>query len=101
MAHNYGSEYKTIVELTQENPELLKTIDGSTVLKAEVIHAIRYEMAFSLQDLVFRRTDLATGGNPGLVALQQCADLAAIELGWTDEQCKAELQDVLRQFPDY
>ena len=49
--------------------------------------------------IVFRRTDLATGGNPGDQTLRECADLAAAKLGWTSEQKEAQLQDVYRRFP--
>jgi len=100
LAHNYGAGYGTVLALTQEHPGLCATIEGTTVLKAEVINAIRNEMALRLADIVFRRTDLATGEHPGIDAIQQCADLAAAELAWTDDQCKAELQSTLQNFPD-
>lgn len=101
LAHNYGNEYGAIHALTKEQPELSELVNNSNVLKAEVIHAIRNEMALKLSDIVFRRTDLATGGHPGLVALEQSADLSAKELGWNDEQREAELKLVLQHFPEF
>lgn len=101
IAHNYGNEYGALNTLVQENTELGELIEGSTVLKAEVIHAIRNEMAIKLSDIVFRRTDLATGKHPGMNALKECAALASNELNWSEEQCEAELQSALQCFPDF
>jgi glycerol-3-phosphate dehydrogenase len=58
-------------------------------------------MAITLADIVFRRTDLATGGNPGDQALRECADLAARELGWSNDQREAQLQEVYKRFPAF
>ena len=64
---------------------------------AEVVNAVRDEMATRLADVVFRRTDLATGGHPG-EALAEAADLAAQELGWDERRRADELADVERRF---
>jgi len=98
LAHNYGTQYRDIFALGGEDPELAQTVDESTTLRGEVIHAIRAEMAVHLSDIVFRRTDLGTGGHPGSVALRQVAQLAARELGWSDQTMLTELDDVERRF---
>jgi glycerol-3-phosphate dehydrogenase len=71
------------------------------VIKAEVIHAVREEMAHKLGDVVFRRTDLGTGGHPGATALQGCAELVAAELGWSKERIQQELAEVEARFPNF
>ncbi len=58
-------------------------------------------MVFKLSDVVFRRTDLGAGGNPGDQALRTCADIVAKELGWTADQAKRELLEVAAQFPKF
>lgn len=97
LAHNYGTEYRNVLRLGAE-PEIGRgCLAGSTTFRAEVAHAVREEMACHLSDIVFRRTDLATGGHPGR-ALQEAAALAARELGWDEATRREELAIVERRF---
>jgi glycerol-3-phosphate dehydrogenase len=56
-------------------------------------------MAFTLADIVFRRTDLATGGNPGDDVLRECAEFIAQYTGWDDDQINEQLEHVKGRFP--
>ena len=51
-------------------------------------------MAQRLSDIVFRRTDLCTGGDPGEEALNQCAEITVRKLGWPEDRVKEELQEI-------
>jgi glycerol-3-phosphate dehydrogenase len=99
LAHNYGTTYVEVLRIVRQLPGWGEPIADTGILRAEVIHAVRHEMAFRLGDCVFRRTDLCTAGNPGDEALRISADLAAGELGWTAAQTEAELRDVRARFP--
>jgi glycerol-3-phosphate dehydrogenase len=99
LAHNYGSELGKVLNYTREDPSLKLTLDNTNVLGAEVVHAVREEMAQKLTDVVFRRTDLATGGDPGEPALQTAASLMAKEMGWTKSRIEQELAEVKSVFP--
>ncbi len=99
LAHNHGSAYGEVLREARERIDWGRPIPGTDVLRAEIIHAIRSEMACRLSDCVFRRTDLATTGDPGPEALEAAADLAAGELGWTAERRAEELRDVRARFP--
>lgn len=101
LGHNYGSEYQEVLKSTGENPAWVGTVDGSQVLKAEIVHAVRDEMACKLSDVVFRRTDLATGEYPGEAAIRMCAELMAPELGWNTERVQRELGEVRASFPSH
>ena len=101
LAHNYGTCVDQVLGYAEKDPGLAGTLGDSTVIKAEVINAIEHEMAITLGDIVFRRTDLATGGNPGDQALRECADLAARELGWSSDQRETQLQEVYKRFPAF
>jgi glycerol-3-phosphate dehydrogenase len=94
LLHNYGTEFRTILDLISENSGLGERLGSSSVLNAEVLNAVRNEMAMTLTDIVFRRTDLATGTNPGDDALNACAGLAATELGWSEQQTQSEIDRV-------
>ena len=74
-----------------ENGSLREPIGLSPIIKAQIIHAVREEMAQNLGDIVFRRTDLATGDYPGREALRECADVLAAELGWNQSRIEQEV----------
>ncbi|HEX6103979.1 MAG TPA: glycerol-3-phosphate dehydrogenase/oxidase [Gemmatimonadales bacterium] len=99
LAHNYGSAYGEVLREGRERPDWNHPIPGTEVLRAQIVHAIRAEMACRLSDCVFRRTDLATTGDPGAAALEEAADLAAAELGWSAERRAEELREVRARFP--
>ncbi len=99
LAHNHGSRFDDVLKLARERPELAAKIGASATLEAEVVHAIREELAFTLEDIVLRRTDLGTAGDPGDAALATCARLAAAELGWSEEKQRTEMDRVRRWFP--
>ncbi len=99
LIRNYGSEYNSILKYGETNPSLLIPFDGSTVLKAEIIHGIKEEMANNLEDLVLRRTDLATGACPNDEVLAECAQLAARELGWDEPRIATEINSIKNSFP--
>jgi len=89
---NYGSEYPRILQYVEENEEWAQPISpDSEILQAEVIYAVREEMAIKLSDVVRRRTELGTAGCPEEAALQACADLVGHELGWDEEKRQAEI----------
>ena len=101
LLRNYGSSYREVTIYAEEVPGLWETLGDSTVTKAEVVHAVRNEMPQKLSDVVFRRTELGTGSNPGEEALQACADLMAAELTWDLSRTQRELAEVKAQFPDF
>jgi glycerol-3-phosphate dehydrogenase len=76
-------------------------IGNSKVMKAEVVHAVKEEMARTMSDVVFRRTDLSTGSNPGPEALAACSDIMASMLNWDSSRREAEMQNVLQKFPAF
>jgi glycerol-3-phosphate dehydrogenase len=99
LVHNYGSEYPRVLEYARQQPELLQTISATLSLKAEVVHAVREEMAQTLADIVLRRTDIGTGECPARGVLRECAELAAKELQWDAVQVEREIDKVLSAYP--
>ena len=87
-----------VVSLVREAPAWGAPFPGTDVLPAEVVYAVRHEMARRLADVVFRRTGLGTAGHPGDAALESCAALAASELGWNRAKTAAELDEVRARF---
>jgi len=99
LAHNYGTALHQILDLAGVRPDLARTVHGSSeVLRAEVLHAVRREMAMTLSDVVMRRTDLGSKGHPGPEALRECCLLMAEELGWNQIRQEQEIEQAKQIF---
>lgn len=101
LLHNYGSQYREVLKYAEENSTLLESVGGSTVLKSEIVHAIHEEMAETLADVVFRRTDLGSGEYPGEIELLCCADIMAEEKGWNQDRLQREIKAVVKAVPHF
>jgi glycerol-3-phosphate dehydrogenase len=101
MLHNYGARYLHVIKYAQADKQLWELIGDSNVSKAEIVHAIREEMAETLADVVLRRTDLGTGSKPENGVLADCAALMAAEKGWDEKRCEAEIKAVKAKFPNF
>jgi glycerol-3-phosphate dehydrogenase len=99
MIYNYGSAYSDLVSLIRQDPELGQPLSSqSAVTPAEVLYAVRNEMAQTVADVVFRRTELGSAGHPGDVALQAAAAIIAKELRWDRARVQRELSAVNTTF---
>ena len=76
------------------DPVFWNVLGSTNVIGAEIVHAIRFEMAKSLSDIVFRRTELGSGGDPGQDAINEAATIAGKEFGWDNEEMTDQLQTV-------
>jgi glycerol-3-phosphate dehydrogenase len=70
----------------------------TTNLASRVRHAIRDEMALSLEDVVVRRLGLGLTRCPPVDVIGQIADTAAAEWGWTVRQTDEEITQLLGRF---
>ena len=95
LVQTYGSHFKDLLSYSHETQSWFERVcQEAPVIKAEVIHAIRQEMAQKLEDVIFRRTDLGTAGYPGDACLTTCAEIMASELGWSLRQAENEIEEV-------
>ena len=96
----HGSRYREVMALGAEDPRWRSPIaEGTEVTGADIVHAIRHEMAITLADVVLRRTGLGSVGHPGEPALHAAAEIASRELGWDEARVRLELASVRRRFP--
>ena len=80
----YGDRSAAIVRLmAQRSDWRVPLVPGRPSVGAEVIHAIREEMACTVADIAIRRTELGAAGHPGEEVVAACARIAAEELGWS------------------
>ena len=92
LMRNYGSRAAELVAHCRSNgDDAAPVADGSDATPAEIRYAVRREMAVRLADVVLRRTDLGTAGDPGERALRRCADIMGEELGWSTDRIEEEI----------
>jgi glycerol-3-phosphate dehydrogenase len=87
-----------ILSLAEQRPQSNRPLcPHQPYAAAEVIHAIRNEMALRLDDWFFRRS--ATGFAPchGREALESIANLFAAELDWSPSQRQEQIRGLLQQ----
>lgn len=81
----YGTNAGAIVQLFQENSALrVRLAEGHPFTKAEVVYAVRQEMALTIPDVLMRRIRLGlVDWEATLEALPHVTDIMAQELNWS------------------
>lgn len=95
LARNYGTVYRDVVGLAREKKSLSETLNEDGEIMAQVVYAVRDEMAQTLADIVMRRTGIGTLGNPGDDVLRKVAQVAADELHWDQQRMEKEVEAVV------
>jgi len=91
----YGDRCAAIVRIMSERSDWrMPLVPGRPVIGAEVVHAIRNEMACTLADIVVRRSELGAMGHPGTDMVDAMAGIAAGELGWDRAQRAKEIAGI-------
>lgn len=99
LARAYGQDARSIFELTRSHSELGdRLIPGLPYIKAEVLYAMRREMALTLTDVLSRRTRLVwEDAEHALPVAESVAQLMARELGWPEQEIAAQLAAYRRE----
>lgn len=89
----YGTEVIHLLTLLLRRPTLAKRITPELpIIKAQIIHSIRYEMALTLEDALSRRTPImACAADQGLDVAEAVASWMAVELDWSLEERAAQV----------
>ncbi|MYD70855.1 MAG: glycerol-3-phosphate dehydrogenase/oxidase [Acidobacteria bacterium] len=103
LARTYGTRYEALAAELSASPEARAPLSPTcAVTVGEVRHAVREEMALRLSDVLLRRTEAGSAGDPGDEAVAAAARVMAGELAWTPAQVEREVTDLRRvyQLPD-
>lgn len=99
LARYYGSKIDELAALILADPALAEPLsERYPEIAAQVLHAVREEMALSIDDILLRRTGLGTVGSPGDATIVRVAELMAAELGWTPEQRDRQIEQTISKF---
>lgn len=94
LGERYGTEARFITDLVTEDPALGEpVVEGLSYLKAEVVYAVRHELARSVDDVLSRRTRARLmARDASAEAAAEVGRLVQQELGLTDEQTTEQVE---------
>lgn len=97
LGSRFGGEARAVFQLIQSDPALGEPlVAGLPYVRAEVIHAVRHEMANTVDDVLSRRTRARIyGRDDSLRAVPDVGQLMGTEAGWTPElreECEREYE---------
>ena len=105
LVYNYGTAWKDVIgtaaasATSTRDIRLLSPLGAHCeVTPAEVLYAVREEMAVTLADVLLRRTEAGSRGYPGDDAVARTSELLGAELGWSEDRKARERQDLLRTY---
>ncbi len=98
LAHMYGARLPDVLSETNNRPELRATIGNAGDIGAQIVFAVREEMALRLSDAVMRRTCMGQVGLPSRDALESASGIMAAELGWSEERRQNEVASLAPWF---
>jgi glycerol-3-phosphate dehydrogenase len=89
----YGTEAAVVEALVDDDPRLGEPlVPGLPYLRAEAVHAVRHEMARTLDDVLARRTRARLlARDASAAAADDVADLLAVDLGWSPAERDAQV----------
>ena len=84
LSGKFGARALEVLELLKENPEWKERVTRAVpAIEAELVYAIRFEMAETIEDLLARRTGVQMyGWTEALAAAPVAAAILAREKGW-------------------
>lgn len=90
---SYGANWHAVAALAAEDPSLAEPIiEGQDAVKAEVVFAVRHEMARTLGDVLARRTHVALlDRDQARSAVPAVAALMARELAWDEAEIARQI----------
>lgn len=88
----YGGRAERVLAIAAATPNLAQPFDPVTgAIGAEIVYAVREEMAETLSDILLRRTMVGLAEHAGIGADTSAAEIATAHLGWSQERAGLEV----------
>ncbi|NJK38895.1 MAG: glycerol-3-phosphate dehydrogenase/oxidase [Oscillatoriales cyanobacterium SM2_3_0] len=103
LVYNYGSAYPQVLSYLngaakETESQTDSPPDSLAIIQAEVSYAVKEEMAQTLSDVIFRRTELGSAGYPGDRIVDVCARTLGQALGWDSARLEREIQTICQRY---
>ncbi|XLQ10978.1 MAG: glycerol-3-phosphate dehydrogenase [cyanobacterium endosymbiont of Epithemia adnata isolate EadnSB Bon19] len=87
----YGAKTLDILALTDSEPDLAAVIVPELPdIKAQIVYAVRHELAYTLVDIMRRRTTLAIHSDYGIDLLPSLIETLSRHCSWDEDKCRQE-----------
>jgi len=96
LVKSYGTLIDEVIEFSAQRMSWQEALNSDGENLGQVVYAIRNEMAFTLKDILLRRTGIGLLGYPGDEVIQKVANVASDELNWSEERKKSEIDSVTK-----
>ncbi len=96
LARIYGTEFNNVMAIARRDKKYAAPLNADGEMPAQVLYAIKQEMACTLTDILLRRTGIGTLGNPGTEVLETIAEIASRELKWSAARVDNELEKAVK-----
>jgi glycerol-3-phosphate dehydrogenase len=94
----YGANALRVARHSLEDPELAaRVLPDMPIVGAQIVEAVRNEMALTLEDVMLRRTGLGSAAYAGDAAVLAVERLLRAELGWATSRMEDEVR-LLKEF---
>ncbi len=99
LVQKFGTHAGRVLALTRVDPNLgLLLLDGFPTLRAEVLYAVRYEMATTIEDVLLRRLGLQLSSwRRAIAAAPLTASILAGELNWNPEFTRTSIERYVKK----
>ncbi|WP_373533572.1 glycerol-3-phosphate dehydrogenase/oxidase [Vampirovibrio sp.] len=88
----YGSRFEQVLALTEENLNWRQPVaERQHDILAQVIYAVRAQMALTVSDVMLRRIGCGLDADAGFNALEPVARCMGAELGWDESKIQQEM----------
>ncbi|MHA2401671.1 MAG: FAD-dependent oxidoreductase [Candidatus Kariarchaeaceae archaeon] len=102
LVFNYGSVHTQVLDYLDDSPRKNGSeFQDFRLLDSQIRYAVDREMAQKLGDIIFRRTELGSAGNPGDETLKFSAQVMGRELNWSQSRIDEELEGVQKIYSQY
>lgn len=93
LANRYGGRARVLVAMIEADPSLATRLHPShPFVEAEVLYALRYEMAITIEAILTRRVPLRLhDSHAAWHSTDRVSDLIAAELGWSEAEQRQEV----------
>ena len=98
LARLYCARLPQLLDFANGRPELLRSMGSTGDIAAQIVHAVRDEMAVTLKDVVLRRTGIGQLGPPASCVLDDVPRIMAAEFGWDEARRLAEIDTLMPAF---
>jgi glycerol-3-phosphate dehydrogenase len=96
---NYGTKIKDIMKIVEDDPTQGDLIPGtSDSIKAELVFVLENEMAFTLSDVILRRTDIGSFKQPKDETTTYIADVMSLCKSWDATEKANNIKELLRRY---